>query len=93
MSKWAEAEIWEEVNPEKEGLWVHESQRARSCFPLNKTNSNSKESREASEVRAGPRVRQVRHEIEGAPDNSGIEIQDLNAIVEKKNQNQCRNFP
>ena len=70
--------------PGKRRLWLREIQRTTSCFPLNqKTNDNSKESGDVSGVRAGPRVRQVRQEMEGVPNNSRIKRNDFHAILKK----------
>ena len=46
----------------------------------NKTNSNSKESGDLSGIRAEPRVRPGRQEIEEVPNNSGIKRNDAQAI-------------
>ena len=46
----------------------------------NKTNSNSKESRDLSGTGPEPRVRPGRQEIEEVPNNSGIKRNDFQAI-------------
>lgn len=70
-------------------MWLHEMQRATSCFPLKKKiNYNSKESGDVSGVRAGPRVRQVRQEIEGVPNNSRIKRNDFHALLKKSKSRQ-----